>query len=52
VQIAGIQRAGGRILNPGAHEVLRQGDELLVLGTSAQIREFRGWLADNPAQDG
>jgi CPA2 family monovalent cation:H+ antiporter-2 len=52
VQIAGIQRAGGRILNPGAQEVLRPRDELLVLGTPAQILEFRGWLADNPVQDG
>ncbi|HEY1848640.1 MAG TPA: cation:proton antiporter [Opitutaceae bacterium] len=48
VQVAGIQRAGGRILNPGAHEKLRAGDELLVLGTPGQIREFRGWLLENP----
>jgi CPA2 family monovalent cation:H+ antiporter-2 len=52
VQVAGIQRDGGRILNPGAQEVLRPGDELLVLGAPAQILEFRGWLADNPVQDG
>ena len=52
VQIAGIQRGGARILNPGAQEALRPGDELLVLGTPVQIREFRGWLAENPAQDG
>jgi CPA2 family monovalent cation:H+ antiporter-2 len=51
VQIAGIHRGGERILNPGAQEVLRPGDELLVLGTPAQIREFRGWLADNPPED-
>ena len=48
VQVAGIQRAGGRILNPGAHEKLYAGDELLVLGTPGQIREFRGWLLENP----
>jgi CPA2 family monovalent cation:H+ antiporter-2 len=46
VQIAGIHRAGVRILNPGASEVLRQGDELLALGTPVQIREFRGWLSE------
>jgi len=52
VQIAGIHRGAERILNPGAHEVLRSGDELLVLGTPLQIREFRGWLVEKPAQDG
>jgi CPA2 family monovalent cation:H+ antiporter-2 len=51
VQIAGIRRGEGRILNPGAGEVLRPADELLVLGTPGQIREFRGWLTENPAPD-
>ena len=51
VQIAGIRRGEGRILNPGADEVLRPGDELLVLGTPGQIREFRGWLTEDPAPD-
>ena len=51
VQVAGINRRGERILNPGAHESLRAGDELLVLGTPEQIRNFRGWLTENPAQD-
>jgi CPA2 family monovalent cation:H+ antiporter-2 len=46
VQIAGILRGGVRILNPGGKEVLLSGDELLALGTPAQIREFRGWLAE------
>jgi CPA2 family monovalent cation:H+ antiporter-2 len=50
VQVAGIQRSGGRILNPGGLEVVRADDELLVLGTPAQIREFRGWLIEGPAQ--
>jgi CPA2 family monovalent cation:H+ antiporter-2 len=49
VQIAGIHRRGVRILNPGAHEHLREGDELLVLGNAEQIREFRGWLAERKA---
>jgi CPA2 family monovalent cation:H+ antiporter-2 len=52
VQVAGIHRGGLRILNPGGQEALREGDELLVLGTPAQIREFRGWLSEKPAQDG
>ena len=51
VQIAGIQRAGVRILNPGAQEVLRARDELLALGTAAQIRGFRGWLGERPSGD-
>jgi K+/H+ antiporter YhaU regulatory subunit KhtT len=49
VQIAGIHRGGIRILSPGGAEVLRQGDELLVLGTPDQIRDFRGWVVENPA---
>jgi K+/H+ antiporter YhaU regulatory subunit KhtT len=32
VQIAGISRNGSRIVNPGAGEILRGGDEVLVLG--------------------
>jgi CPA2 family monovalent cation:H+ antiporter-2 len=51
VQVAGIQRGGERILSPGAGEVLRPKDKLLVLGTPMQIREFRGWLTDNPLQE-
>ncbi len=51
VQIAGIYRAGGRILNPGGNETLKQGDELLVLGTPVQIREFRAWLSEPASQD-
>jgi monovalent cation:H+ antiporter-2, CPA2 family len=50
VQIAGIHRLGVRLLNPGANEVLKPGDELLVLGTPAQIREFRGKLAEKPGE--
>jgi CPA2 family monovalent cation:H+ antiporter-2 len=52
VQVAGIHRGGVRILNPGGQETLEEGDELLALGTPAQIREFRGWLSDKPAQEG
>ncbi len=51
VQIAGIRRGHAKILNPGATEVLLPADELLVLGTPGKIREFRGWLTENPAPD-
>lgn len=46
VQIAGILRGTDRILNPAGEERMDVGDELLVLGTPAQMREFRRWLAD------
>ncbi|HLP08577.1 MAG TPA: cation:proton antiporter [Opitutaceae bacterium] len=45
VQIAGILRRGERILNPAGSERLEPRDELLVLGTPTQVREFRRWLA-------
>ncbi|MBI5381357.1 MAG: cation:proton antiporter [Opitutae bacterium] len=48
VQVAGLHRAGLRILNPKTGEVLRAGDELLVLGTTVQIRQFRDWLRERP----
>jgi CPA2 family monovalent cation:H+ antiporter-2 len=46
VQIAGVHRAGMRILNPSAAEMLRTGDEVLVLGTPVQIDEFKVWLRE------
>jgi CPA2 family monovalent cation:H+ antiporter-2 len=46
VQVAGLHRAGVRILNPTAGETLTAGDELLVLGTPEQIRHFKEWLLD------
>jgi CPA2 family monovalent cation:H+ antiporter-2 len=52
VQIAGIHRGPARILNPSAQELLQPADELLVLGTPVQIREFRGWLSEKPAAEG
>lgn len=50
VQIAGIHRQGVRILNPSAVEVLRAGDDALVLGTPVQIAEFKAWLREPPDQ--
>jgi CPA2 family monovalent cation:H+ antiporter-2 len=46
VQVAGIRRGGYRLLNPGADETLQPADELLVLGTPAQIAEFKDWLRE------
>ncbi len=48
VQIAGVHRGGLRILNPGAQEVLHAGDEVLGLGTQAQITSFQEWLRERP----
>ncbi len=50
VQVAGIHRGGFRILNPSAQELIRAGDEILVLGTPAQNTEFKAWLRENPAE--
>jgi CPA2 family monovalent cation:H+ antiporter-2 len=46
VQIAGVNRHGLRILNPSAEERLQPGDEVLVLGAPAQIRDFKVWLRE------
>ena len=47
VQIAGVNhREGGRVLNPSAQEMLGADDELLVLGTPVQIRDFKLWLQE------
>jgi CPA2 family monovalent cation:H+ antiporter-2 len=52
VLVAGINRCGVRILNPRAEEVVREGDEVLALGTPAQIRSFKAWLREerSPAE--
>lgn len=44
VRVIGIQRNGQRILHPASGERLQEGDEVLVLGTLAKIRQFRQWL--------
>ncbi len=44
LQVAGISRAGGRILNPGGDEKLFTGDEVLVLGSPDQIAAFQASL--------
>lgn len=44
-QVAGIQREGQRIMNPGGNETLLAGDVLLVLGTPPQVERFKAWLS-------
>jgi CPA2 family monovalent cation:H+ antiporter-2 len=51
-QVAGINRHGLRILNPKAQEVLRAGDEILILGTPVQISRFKVWLRELPEEEG
>lgn len=41
LQVAGVNRAGQRILNPGGEEKLFSGDEVLVLGSPDQIAAFK-----------
>ncbi len=47
LQIIGLDRAGAKIINPGAAEQLQPGDALLVLGTLAQIRTVEDWLKND-----
>jgi CPA2 family monovalent cation:H+ antiporter-2 len=47
VQVAGIDRAGLRVLNPGPGERLEAGNELLLLGTPQQIKDFQAWLSED-----
>ena len=48
VQVAGIKRAGVRLLNLGGDEKLFAGDEVLLLGTATQIQAFERWLIEPP----
>jgi CPA2 family monovalent cation:H+ antiporter-2 len=43
VQVAGINRGGLRLLNPGGDERLLAGDAVLVLGSPDKIAVFRAW---------
>lgn len=51
VQIAGIYRAGSRILTPGADETVKAGDELLALGAPDHLRDFKTWLQEEAGTD-
>jgi CPA2 family monovalent cation:H+ antiporter-2 len=44
LQVAGINRGGLRILNPGGEEKIFTGDSVLVLGSPDQIANFAGAL--------
>src|SRR6478735_2053492 len=44
LQVAGINHAGLRILNPGGEEKVYTGDSLLLLGSPDQIANFTGAL--------
>jgi CPA2 family monovalent cation:H+ antiporter-2 len=44
LQVAGINRGGIRILNPGAEEKLFTNDKVLVLGSPDQIKAFKATL--------
>jgi CPA2 family monovalent cation:H+ antiporter-2 len=44
LQVAGINRYGQRILNPGGEEKLYTGDNVLVLGSPDQIKAFKTTL--------
>ncbi|AOS45205.1 Inner membrane protein YbaL [Lacunisphaera limnophila] len=44
LQVAGINRAGRRILNPSGEEKLYTGDDVLVLGSPDQIAAFKATL--------
>lgn len=48
VQIAGVNRAGVRLLNPSADERISAGDEVLALGTTDRLKEFHEWLRERP----
>ncbi|HWQ93511.1 MAG TPA: TrkA C-terminal domain-containing protein, partial [Clostridia bacterium] len=46
--IVGIERAGGNIINPGADEDLQAGDQVLLLGTPAQLEAAQSVFAASP----
>jgi CPA2 family monovalent cation:H+ antiporter-2 len=46
VQVAGINRGGLRILNPGGDEKLQPHDDVLLLGSPDQIKAFKVWARE------
>ena len=44
LQVAGINRGGRRVLNPGGEEKLFAGDDILVLGSPDQIAAFKAGI--------
>ncbi len=46
VQVAGINRGGLRILNPGGDEKLLAHDDVLVFGSPDQLAAFKSWVRE------
>jgi CPA2 family monovalent cation:H+ antiporter-2 len=46
VQVLGLRRNGGAVINPTAGEALQPGDRLLILATPEELRLFRNWLRE------
>ncbi len=49
--IVGIDRNGASIVNPGPDEELQAGDQLLLLGTRAQLDKAKASLSATPSTD-
>jgi CPA2 family monovalent cation:H+ antiporter-2 len=46
IQVVGIERGHDSVLSPGPKESLAPGDQLLVLGTPAQVSDMAVWLSN------
>lgn len=46
VQVVGIDRRGQRLLNPSGNEVIRSGDQLLIIATRQEAWRFLEWLGE------
>lgn len=46
IQVGGIRRGQKQILSPSGEDRLKAGDELLLLGTHSQIKDFSEWVAN------
>lgn len=44
VRVVGIKRGDTQIINPGGGQNVQAGDNLLVVGTLDELRDFRRWL--------
>ncbi|HVK58580.1 MAG TPA: cation:proton antiporter [Candidatus Kapabacteria bacterium] len=46
IQVVGIERGHNSLLSPGPKENIEPGDQLLVLGTPAQVSDLAVWLSN------
>lgn len=46
IQVVGIERGHDSLLSPGPKENIEAGDQLLVLGTAAQVSDLAVWLSN------